>query len=256
MARPLLVPSLVGLARRAAARLPVSHRNLSFDFKLKKTLEGLDSPEAVRNYVWLGAFRPDELPSLLDRGLDPEELLAPIAATYREAPGASHLERVLYQDVRLYLCHEILVKVDRASMANSLEVRAPLLDTEFARYVAALPLSDKLHRLDGKSIFKRAMAGRLPARILHRPKKGFGMPIGAWLRGPLADLARSSLLDESGLAGAGVVDRAVVARLLDEHQQGSHDHRKRLWCLLVLELWRREHLARATTAERASALSS
>ena len=236
---------LLGLAARAAAKLPVSHANISLDFKIKKTLEGLGYPDEVRNYVWLGAFRPDELPSLLGRHVDEAELFAPVAAVYREAPGESHLERVLYQDVVLYLAHQILVKVDRASMACSLEVRAPFLDTAFAEYVAGLPLAHKLDRFDGKAMLKRAVAPWLPSKVVNRPKKGFGMPIGPWLRGPLAGFLRETLLDADGLAGTGMVARAEVQRLVDEHLRGAVDHRKRLWSLMVLELWRRHHLGGA-----------
>jgi len=252
-ARPFLRGNLLKLASRAAAALPVSHDNMSLDFKIKKTLEGLGHPDDVRNYVWLGAFRPDELPSLLGRHVDGDALFAPVAAAYREAPGDSHLEKVLYQDVVLYLSHQILMKVDRASMANSLEVRAPLLDTAFAEFVAGLPLHHKLSRLDGKAMFKRAVAPWLPAKIIHRPKKGFGMPIGQWLRGPLRDLLHDLLEGPSGLAGAGIVSRDVVGKLASEHERGAADHRKRLWSLMVLELWRRHHLARPAAASAQAA---
>ena len=252
LARPVLRGALLDFANRAVRALPVSHRNLSLDFKIKKTLEGFGYEDNVRNYVWLGAFRPDELGALLDHHVDEAELLEPIAAAYREAPGDSHLERVLYQDVGLYLAHEILMKVDRASMACSLEVRAPLLDTAFAEYAAGLPLRHKLSGLDGKAIFKRAMSKWLPDNITRRPKKGFGMPIGEWLRGPLRPLADGLLLDRDGLAAAGLVSREVVARLLDEHQRGVADHRKRLWSLMVLELWRRHHLVAPSSSSLAA----
>ena len=206
-ARPLLRGPLLALAHRAANALPVSHKNVSLDFKLKKTLEGFDFPDEVRNYVWLGAFRPSELGALLGRHVDQGELLGPIAEAYRAAPGASHLERVLYQDTVLYLCHEVLAKVDRASMANSLEVRAPLLDTAFAEYAAGLPLSEKLHHFDGKRALKRAVSPWLPREVVQRPKKGFGMPVGAWLRGPLKSLAEELLLDGAGLCASGMVER-------------------------------------------------
>ncbi len=240
-----LVPRpLLALAERAAAKLPVSHRNMSLDFKLKKTLEGLRYPLAVRNYVWLGAFAPDRLGDVLAEPLpDPEALVRPVEEAYRDAPGATHLEKVLYQDVGLYLCHQILCKVDRASMANSLEVRAPLLDTRLAEYVARLPLAMKLDGLEGKSVLKSAMATRLPRKILYRPKKGFGMPVGEWLRGPLRPLAEELLLDGAGLTATGLFRREGIRALLDEHRRGVVDHRKRLWSLMVFELWRREHLA-------------
>jgi len=246
LARPLLSGRLGALARRAAAALPVSHDQISFDFKVKTTLAGLDFPDEVRNYVWLGAFRPDEVGPILGRPVDEQELFAPIAEAYRQAPGDSHVERVLYQDVVLYLCHEILVKVDRASMANSLEVRAPMLDTAFAEYAAGLPLRQKLRGPGGKRALKRAVAPWLPRPVLERPKKGFGMPVGAWLRGPLRPLAHDLLLGGDGLCASGLVDRRGTERLLAEHERGQHDHRKRLWSLLVLELWRRNHQPSST----------
>lgn len=240
---PLSQKPFLGLAERAAALLPVSHKNLSFDFKLKKLLGGLGYPEPVRNYVWLGAFLPTEIPELLGRPISAEALFAPISQVYWEAPGQSHLERVLYQDVRLYLVHHILAKVDRASMAHSLEVRAPFLDTVLASHVAALPLSEKCSGLYGKAILRRALRGHIPEQVLRRPKKGFGMPIGAWLRGPLRPLAEERLLGATqGLSDW--LDGRTIKRLLDEHQRGEHDHRKRLWTLLVLSLWRHAHLRR------------
>jgi asparagine synthase (glutamine-hydrolysing) len=242
---PLLAwPRLTRRMARLADLLPVSHRNLSFDFKVKKFLDGLSAPPSIRNYVWTGAFRGDELPSLLGEAVDPARAYDPVERVYREAAGERHLERVLAEDVELYLPHHVLAKVDRAGMANSLEVRAPMLDTRFAEHAARLPLADKRSAnflTDGKSILKRAFAGYLPDRVLHRPKKGFGMPIGAWLRGPLAPLARDVLTGDGGLCAAGVIERAPVERLLDEHARGRVDHRKRLWTLLVLQLWRSHH---------------
>jgi len=236
-----LTGPLVAAAQRAAARLPVSQANLSFDFKVKRLLDGLAWPRAVRNAVWLGAFRPDELAPLLGRPVDATSLLLPVAAAYDEARGPTHLERVLEQDVRFYLGHLVLTKVDRASMSSSLEVRAPFLDTALAELVAAMPLDWKLSRLTGKAILRRAVRPWLPGRVLDRPKKGFGMPIGAWLRGPLRALAHDLLVGRDGLASTGLVDRALLERLVDEHERGRVDHRKRLWALLVLELWRRHH---------------
>jgi asparagine synthase (glutamine-hydrolysing) len=235
-----VVPApLIGVAERAAARLPVSHRNLSLDFKLKKGLEGMRYPRDVRNYVWLGAFPPDRLGEFLaEPPRDLATVTSPVREAYREAVGAGHLERVLGQDVRLYLCHEILCKVDRASMANSLEVRAPLLDRALAEYVAGLPLGMKVRGLHTKAILKRAMAPRLPSRVLGRRKKGFGMPVGEWLRGPLRPLARDLF---EAAATAGLFRAEGLRRLLREHEELRADHRKRIWTVMVLELWRRQH---------------
>ncbi|MCU1278975.1 MAG: asnB, partial [bacterium] len=135
-----------------------------------------------------------------------------------------------------------------ASMAASLEVRAPLLDTAVAEFAGSLPLDWKLHRTTSKWIFKRVARRLLPRAIVDRPKKGFGMPIARWLRGELRSLAHDALLDKSSLAAGGALDRGEVARMLDEHERGAVDHRQRLWALVVLELWRRKNLGAATSA--------
>jgi asparagine synthase (glutamine-hydrolysing) len=233
---------LAAVGRFLAARLPVSHDNFSLDFKLKKLFLGLDAPPQVRNYVWLGAMPAMAVEELVGPRPGTQDVYAAVRARYLEAEG-SHLERVLYQDVGLYMCHAVLAKVDRAAMAASLEVRAPLLDTAFAEYAASLPLGLKLRGRTGKYILRRLAYAYLPAAIVERPKKGFGMPIGRWLREDLRPLAYDALLDARSLASDGRFRRAPIERMLDEHAKGRADHRQRLWTLLVLELWRRRNLA-------------
>jgi asparagine synthase (glutamine-hydrolysing) len=245
---PLAQPSFVRAAAALAARLPVSHDNFSFDFKLKKLTAGAAAPPDERNYRWLGAFEPARIAALLGEPTDAHDPFAAVRARYHEPLAGTHLERVLYQDVGLYLCHSVLAKVDRASMAASLEVRAPLLDTAVAEFAGSLPIEWKLRRTTGKWIFKRVARRLLPRAIVDRPKKGFGMPIARWLRHELAPLARDVLLDEQSLAASGALDRDEIARMLDEHLKGAVDHRQRLWALCVLELWRRKNLGAITNA--------
>jgi asparagine synthase (glutamine-hydrolysing) len=133
---------------------------------------------------------------------------------------------------------DVLVKVDRASMAASLEVRTPFLDTELATYVAALPTSFKVHGLSRKWLMKRALRGLVPQAILDRRKQGFALPVADWLRGPLRPLMRD-LLSPDALRSAGILEPAPVERLMRAHEEGRADHRKQLWTLLMLELWRR-----------------
>jgi asparagine synthase (glutamine-hydrolysing) len=229
-----LLGRLAPAARHVADLLPVSHDNLSFDFKVKKLLLGLDAPREVRNAVWLGAATPAMVEELLGAAYD---VYAAPRAAYAAATG-SHLERVLAQDTQLYMCHNVLAKVDRASMSASLEVRAPLLDTAFAEYAASLPVADKLRGRGGKVLLKQLARHYLPAHIVDRPKKGFGMPVARWLRGELRGLAHDALLDAGRSAR---VRRAPVERMLREHDAGTVDHRQRLWNLLAFELWRRAH---------------
>ncbi|HXU70143.1 MAG TPA: asparagine synthase (glutamine-hydrolyzing) [Polyangia bacterium] len=249
-AGPLGRPPLMRAAAVLAARLPVSLDNFSFDFRVKKLTAGGAASDDERNYRWLGAFEPARLAALMGDDGDgvARDPFAAVRARYHEPPAGTHLERVLYQDVGLYLTHSVLAKVDRASMAASLEVRAPFLDTAVAEFAAALPLDWKLRRTTGKWILKRMARKLLPRAIVDRPKKGFGMPIARWLRGELSDLCRDALLDGDSLAAAGALRRGELERLLDEHARGAVDHRQRLWALLVLELWQRKNLKQATNA--------
>jgi asparagine synthase (glutamine-hydrolysing) len=121
-------------------------------------------------------------------------------------------------------------------MACGLEVRAPLLDTDVVELAAALPGTMKLRGFETKHILKRAARGVIPDEIIDRPKKGFGMPIGEWIRGPLNDLAHD-LLAAPRLVREGFLDPQEVGRLLDEHERGVADHRKPLWTLMAFELW-------------------
>jgi asparagine synthase (glutamine-hydrolysing) len=141
---------------------------------------------------------------------------------------------LLYQDT--YLPEDILTKVDRASMATSLEVRAPFLDAELVDFVAMMPPRDKFSRGTGKRLLRAAVADRLPASILRRPKKGFGIPVARWLRGPLSGLL-DRLLEPDRLRRQGLLRPETVSRLVAEHRAGVRDHRKPLWTLLILQLW-------------------
>jgi hypothetical protein len=156
-----------------AERLPVSTDNFSFDFKLKRFLLGAPHPPGVRNQVWLGAFGPGEQERLLVNGggIDVYEDIAPAEA---ECASRDPLERMIYLYCRFYLQDDILVKADRASMACSLEVRAPFLDYTFVEFVNSIPADLKLHGFTTKYLLKRAMQDKLPAGIAARAKKGFG----------------------------------------------------------------------------------
>ena len=156
-------------------------------------------------------------------------------------------DRMLATDVASYLPGDLLVKVDIATMANSLEGRSPLLDHHVMEFAASLPPSWKVRRGTTKYLLKEAGRGWLPDDILDRPKMGFGVPIGAWFRSELRDMAWDLLTDATA-SGRGYFDPAEVRRLLTEHASG-HDHSPRLWALLQLELWHRTWLDRKPTTE-------
>jgi asparagine synthase (glutamine-hydrolysing) len=146
------------------------------------------------------------------------------------------MERILYLSMKLYLQDDILVKVDRASMANGLEVRCPLLDQEFVEFACRLPMQYKLHGLKTKYLLKRAAAGILPDQIINRKKKGFGIPISKWLTGEL----RSYMLDylgEERIRRQGFFNYPYVKRLIDDHLGKRNDNRKLLWTLLIFQMW-------------------
>jgi asparagine synthase (glutamine-hydrolysing) len=144
------------------------------------------------------------------------------------------LSRVQYADFKTYLPGDILTKVDRASMASSLEVRVPLLDHTLVEWAACLPPPLKLRGREGKYVFKSALEPYVPPVILYRPKQGFAVPLAAWFRGPLRRRLRETL---SGpvLCESGLFDRAAIAALLDQHQSGERDHSAALWTLSMFE---------------------
>jgi len=132
------------------------------------------------------------------------------------------------------------VKVDRAGMASGLEVRVPLLDHRVVEYAASLPAGYKLHFLRGKDILKRAVRPWVPLRILMRPKKGFGIPAGIWMRHQLRDLVTEALSPRA-LRETGIFRLDAVQRLLRSHFQILADNRKLLWTILMFQLWHRRH---------------
>src|SRR5579875_981774 len=237
-------PVLAG-ARALAGRLPISYADLSLDFKIRRFLSGLGHPLALRHTLWLGTFGPHELSEVLApdvwRAVEADDLLAEVRGHLRAARDRGWLGTLLYLDAKLYLQDGVLVKVDRASMACSLEVRCPFLDTAVVEFASRLPAHEKLRGLTTKVVLKRALKGLLPDRILHRRKKGFGVPVGAWIRGPWRDLF-CDVLSRDRLARQGLLNPQAVARLLDEHLAGTHDHRKKLWNLFVLQIWHRTYM--------------
>jgi len=157
---------------------------------------------------------------------------------WERASGESPIDRLLEIDVETYLPGDLLVKIDIATMAHSLEARSPFLDHELMELAASLPADVKLNGAEKKVALRSALRGWLPDEILDRPKKGFGVPIDSWLRSELSDWARSILLDPASL-GRGLFRERSVVRLLDSHERGV-DHSPRIWALLCLELWFRE----------------
>jgi asparagine synthase (glutamine-hydrolysing) len=225
-----------GVILPLADRLPVSTANFSIDFKLKRFLRGAVAPTAVRHATWLGSFTPAEQAELL-RG-SPVDAFAEQRLALSNAPTRNSLERLIYLYATTYLQDDILFKVDRASMANSLEVRAPFLDIELVEFLGRIPPRLKLRRLKTKVLLKRAMADVLPPGIANRAKKGFGIPVAAWFKNELRDHLQDELAP-ARIRSQGLFDPAAVSRLVSEHLSGRRDHRKQLWTLFMFQLWHR-----------------
>jgi asparagine synthase (glutamine-hydrolysing) len=172
---------------------------------------------------------------------EPEFVQRPAPAWELLGPAENGLTALQQLDVRTYLPGDLLLKADIASMAHSLEVRSPLLDHAVLELGLSLPDSLKVEGRRGKVALRRAFADALPPAVARRGKTGFGVPIARWFREELMAPARDILLGDSA-RGRGQMRPQVVARLLDEHTAGRADHAHRLWCLLMLELWQREHL--------------
>jgi asparagine synthase (glutamine-hydrolysing) len=183
-------------------------------------------------------------------GIDP---LARLDEAYEGSDAPTFVEATAHADVQLYLPDDLLVKMDIASMANSLEVRSPFLDHEVVELAAALPRELKLRGLVQKYILKRGMAGVLPADVLRRKKMGFAVPIDHWFRHDLRAMACDLLLDPRSI-GRGYFNADTVRRYLDEHGAGIRHHHTRLWSLLMLELWHRMFIDGPCPAEAPAAV--
>ncbi|MDH3592051.1 MAG: asparagine synthase (glutamine-hydrolyzing) [Planctomycetota bacterium] len=189
----------------------------------------------------MSTFKPHQKRALLAPSIqsqlgdyDPAQLFRDL---YQRADAPDHLSRLQYIDIKTYLCDDILVKVDRASMAVSLEVRCPILDHEFMEYAARIPSGRKLKGGDGKHLLKQALLKKLPKNILYRPKMGFVIPIQHWLRNDIKDYARSVLLDSE--ATKTYFSRAAIEKLWNQHQSGLSNYTAELWTLMMFNLWHR-----------------
>jgi len=158
---------------------------------------------------------------------------------YSRPEGKDHLTRVQYVDIKTYLVDDILVKVDRASMANSLEVRCPLLDHKLMEVIARIPSSLKLKGDQGKHIFKKALRGLLPNEVLTRRKQGFAVPLARWFRRELREFAADRILGPDPL---GILHPMAVRRLWERHQSGRSDFSTELWAILMFRVWEETYL--------------
>ncbi|MHB8693413.1 MAG: asparagine synthase (glutamine-hydrolyzing) [Solirubrobacteraceae bacterium] len=239
-------PAPVRAALGATARaLGVGPKPNSFRTRLDRLAHATQLDVADRYAMWMSIFTTREreelyTPELLSH-VDMESTTAFTRDAFECTDAADPLDALLDVDVQTYLPGDLLVKMDVATMAHSLEVRSPLLDHELMEFAAGLPGAWKIHGKTTKKLFKDALRPWLPDHLLDRPKLGFGVPIAEWLAGSLSELPRDVLLDGQTRA-RGLFHERVVERLIDEHVRRERDNSHKLWALIQLELWTRSFI--------------
>ena len=217
--------------RMLVARMPVSHRNMSFDFRLKRTLRGLSHPPKLWLPVWMASLDAGELQEFFGERVDLEDVYSEAIAAWEGCAEADPVDRATQYYVQLYLQDDILTKVDRATMMHGLEARAPFLDIDFVNFARRIPSAWKYRRGQTKYILKKALEPVLPPGILYRRKKGFGVPIGPWFRDGALSVDCESTQNE---LNPGFVRRAVA-----QHRSGRADQRAFLWSHWLFQQWQR-----------------
>jgi asparagine synthase (glutamine-hydrolysing) len=210
------------------ARLPVSHRNMSLDFKIKRTLQGLSYPPHLWCPVWMATLTPTELTELFAEPISLEELYSEAIVQWESCQQPHLVDKTLQFYTKLYLQDDILVKLDRASMMVSLEGRSPFLDIELVDFVRKIPSDYKFRKGQTKYLLKKALEPLLPHEIIYRSKKGFGVPIGKWFSQQQLTIDNTSALP---------LNQKVIQTKIAEHLQQRVDQRAFLWNLWVLNHW-------------------
>jgi asparagine synthase (glutamine-hydrolysing) len=172
-------------------------------------------------------------------------------AHLKAVQSASPLNQMLYADAKVWLPDDLLLKADKMTMANSLELRVPFLDHKLVEFAATLPDESKLSGTSGKSLLRKLMQDVLPRPILERPKKGFSIPLASWLRGPLRQFTRDHLQGSSFACGTGM-ERAEITRIIREHEQGRIDRSQEIWSLLVFHFWHRKFIQNGSQRRQAA----
>jgi asparagine synthase (glutamine-hydrolysing) len=237
------IPSFLtrSIVEPIVTKMPVSTNNMSLDFKLKQFLKGMRYPLSIRNQAWLGAFPPEQQAMLFSEHIREElssfNVYSVIEDARQTCTFRDWTDEITFMYEHFYMGEDILTKVDRASMAVSLEVRTPFLDTEFSEFVNALPGSLKLKGLTRKYILKKALEKKLPKEIIYRKKKGFGIPLTKWLREDLRPVLEQTFSSEQ-IKKDGLFNVNYINQLMQEHFTGKKDNRKQLWTLLMFSKWK------------------
>jgi asparagine synthase (glutamine-hydrolysing) len=220
--------------------LPSSETRKTRVRDIQRFLMAANMPRNERYFYWMATIKDRFKSELYTRefkntlnGSRPFDLMG---KWYAEANGSGTLDATLFTDQMTYLPNDLLVKVDIATMANSLEARSPFLDHKVIEFAASLPEKIKIRRFQPKYLLKKVAARLVPPDVVYRRKMGFGVPIGKWFRGEMRDYLTETLLSDRA-KGRGITEAAVVKRYIDHHLDGTLDHTHQLWSLLMLELW-------------------
>lgn len=206
----------------------------------KRFLQAANLPRTERYFRWMSTFNREAKSELYTKDfaetVSQQNPSVFLDEWFAKANGSGILDATLLTDQMTYLPNDLLVKVDIASMANSLEARSPFLDHKVIEFAASLPESLKMHRFETKSLLKKVAARLVPKEVVYRRKMGFGVPIGKWFRGEMKDFLRGVLLSEKSL-NRGIARREIIERYVREHTEAERDHSFQIWTLLMLELW-------------------
>jgi asparagine synthase (glutamine-hydrolysing) len=236
------VPALVreSLIKQAVNLIPTSTTKKTKIRSAKRLLNAVSLPRLNRYMHWMTTFNHELKEPLYSesfrRATQHSEATSVLEPWFSRANGASIVDTVLLTDLMTYLPNDLLVKVDIASMAVSLEARSPFLDHHVIEFAARLPPEMKLRRFTTKYLLKRVLRQLLPHENLDRRKMGFGVPIGHWFRGKMQPFLREVVLSEKAVR-RGLFNRETVERLIDDHASGKSDYAHQLWTLMMLELW-------------------
>jgi asparagine synthase (glutamine-hydrolysing) len=233
-----LVPAALGrFTTQAVERLPRAGRYMNWRFLATQLAQGIGAATVRQSFLWMAPFSPSAMSSLWKEAALPldafDAAFAPVERLAADAGALPGVERLLYLFLTTYLPEDILTKTDRASMFNSLEVRAPFLDRAFATYACALPMALKLNGRSRKYILRRLASRYLPTAIVDRKKHGFAVPIGHYLRTLFRERCCDVLLSRDNPV-ANWFDRAAIEGMLDAHLSGRREFGKKLWSLYVL----------------------
>ena len=226
-----------------ARKMPVSTENMSLDFKIKHFLKGVYNEPAIRNQIWLGSYDKNKQKQLLSKEVLDNVVLDPFSQIENELSNQTFSDttaEIAHMYQKFYLADDILVKIDRASMMNSLEARTPFLDVELAEFANSLPSHLKIKKTVRKYILKKALEGRLPKSILYRNKKGFGIPLAKWINKDLKKEIQSTF-EPAKIKREGLFQSDYIQSLLKQHFSGKRDNRKEIWTLFMFEKWREKY---------------